>query len=1374
LGRILRFKQSSSLVSLDNRDPEEVGLLPASLRAYLVKSGGVLYDERAQSFQGLALVADMSGFTRTSEEILANHPHGSEQIGNMLTACFSPIIKVLSDNGFYIERFYGDALLATLETGRHEVSSVIRKVCSMLNAIPRDLLGTEEDVPRLPLRYGFAFGQMDNLCLGDPNAYVAYLAYGAPVAEALNLISTLAEYSVGFNQELGVLLNKSTSLPLAYFRPDTEELSPLKNFRSNHLFEANSLANSAVFSTPLARRALEDRQSGFGWELRKVYIIFATVATGDLRDQSHQTSLESIVRYFLRVIDSFRGGIYQIVQDENGLSCIAAFGVPTATHEDDAVRALKASVALLEDSKRGGFSSVAVAAGRAYCGLRSSGQHLEYAIVGRVINLAARMATFQTSDFPTCDENSAAEFADFANISTIKKTVLKGFDDAIGLHSIYSIRDVGKLPESTVGRAEELEMLANCFSKEALFEKKIVVLEGEPGIGKSHLLSAALNKAPNDGTLQISLIGSSADALGSTDRTVVIQKGAAQSQGFFLWRTLVRSTLGITDQVGSEQILSSLKHLLPTNPLALEYASLLNGLVDTEIEASAAVLSLGPDSRGILTQQLIQEIVLAGISNRPTVLILDDAHWLDSGSWVVLENIYRNVTHCSIVVATRPWSELSRRPPDLLLQGQASWHTISSMSYEQISDLARNTSEASVVSREILNYLFRTSGGNPFYCQQTLRLLLDEGLVHVDKRQCQLVNPTLPLAPEALPKTIEAIIYARLALLGPRDLAILKLASVWGFSFDLLTIEAAYSEGFRVNESYQTDLMSRGLIKTSPQGSGHEFEHALVRKVVYESVPHSVKLNLHELVAQFIERVTSTPSRQQVNELAYHWSEAENFKKAIPYLELVGEQSAKFGEYDEASKSLRAAIEFRLLLMPTRPTTENIVALARLRRILSQALFATGHIHQSAAQLVDAYKSLGFQSLTGSKAFFELALLTLTARFRRKKKEVVAEAALLADHLMQQFYFIGEPVGFLVASLTAIRLAKETGTQRAVARAYVGIALTRGLLHNLKGAEKTFEYAMELAKQSDRRYDQIMNRYVLGLMYAGFSNWEKSDYYSRHSIALAEQYLDFQGHEEAITILGTSLNWQGRFEESLSCFEKIYETSVDRGNKHHVYWSAYAMARALIPLGQIKKATDLLDEAQSVTHDVDVLSIVICSGLRATLLLHQGDVQAACASVAQIDSLRWKASSAVVYDGFVGQCNALVAALAAERASNGLALPAVKSKANRASLNLRAFALIYPFAKPTALLQRARYHVALGNLNRARKLLASAIDDAKTKGRMYIEATCYLERIAFGLCPDLIEHDNNMANRILTKLNCPRPINPIQIGVEAAKKSSNR
>ena len=428
-----------------------------------------------------------------------------------------------------------------------------------------------------------------------------------------------------------------------------------------------------------------------------------------------------------------------------------------------------------------------------------------------------------------------------------------------------------------IGREQETKQLRVALNETLTGNGHLFMLVGEPGSGKTRM------------TEQLATYARLCNAQ-------VLTGSCYEGEGapaFWPWLQIIRqyiqsrepsTLLSIMGSGASEiaHVVFELKELLPDLP---------------------ALPSLEPEQARFRLFDSVTTFLKNASRRQPLVVVLDDLHWADKASLLLLQFLARDVKDASIlVIGTYRDIDLGRHHPLLQTLGELSRLGLSTrivlrgLTEQDVARFIEMTTGI-VPTEKLVKTVYQQTEGNPFFLSEIVRLLVVEG---------QLEHPHSRTSTSArIPEGVREVIGRRLDRLSAECNRILTIASVIGREFNVDALEPLSDiSGDQVLELLDEASAAR-VINEVPQVMGkYSFVHALIRETLYDEIGVTRRVRLHRRIGEVLEKLYSNNLDAHLTELAYHFfqaSPAGNSDKAMSYALKAAKRAISLLAYEEAA-----------------------------------------------------------------------------------------------------------------------------------------------------------------------------------------------------------------------------------------------------------------------------------------------------------------------------------------------------------------------------------------------------------------------------------------------------------------------------------------
>ncbi len=602
------------------------------------------------------------------------------------------------------------------------------------------------------------------------------------------------------------------------------------------------------------------------------------------------------------VVARYDGTVAQYLGD--GL--MIYFGWPNA-HEDDAVRAVRAGLDIVATVK--GLAApdplavrIGIATGPVVVGHSADEQSDASLAVGETPNIAARLQSLAEPDAVILADNTRRLIAGTFELDDLGSHDVKGISAPVSVYRVVGESALESRFEAAhqialtplVGRDEEIGLLLKRWEQACDGDGQIVVVSGEPGIGKSRITQTLRERIGGEAHVRLRY-QCSPYHINSAFHPIIDQLARAAR---------------FAREDGAEARLDKLESLLRQTP----------GEAPAPLALFATMLSLPADRFPPLppsAQQQKQDFIaaladqtVALSTSSPVLMIFEDAHWIDPSTLEALDRVIDRIQDAAVllVITCRPefavpWTA----------RGHVTLHSLNRLGRRQGADMVARVSGGKAMPDEVLDQIIAKTDGVPLFVEELTKTVLEAGFLRAEKDRYVMDGPLPPLA---VPATLQDSLMARLDRLGGvKEIAQIGACIGREFGYDLLS-EIAPRNGL---DTALDELLASELIFR--HGHGEEatfsFKHALVQDAAYESLLKSRRQEIHANIASALR------SRQASPELiAYHYTEAQRFDDAIPYWLLAGQSASETSALAEAAGHLRRGIEI-IESLPATPQREQ-------------------------------------------------------------------------------------------------------------------------------------------------------------------------------------------------------------------------------------------------------------------------------------------------------------------------------------------------------------------------------------------------------------------------------------------------------------------
>ena len=653
-------------------------------------------------------------------------------------------------------------------------------------------------------------------------------------------------------------------------------------------------AAGPVAPAPVPAPAAPVARAGSAAERRQLTVMFCDLVGStalstrldpeDLRDviaAYHKCAAETVAR--------FRGFVAKYMGD----GVLIYFGYPEA-HEADAANAVRAGLALVEAIGKLDVGEsrhqvrIGIATGLVVVGeLVGSGEAQERNVVGETPNLAARLQSAAAPNSVLIAASTRRLTGDLFEYEAIDPGALKGFDGPVAAWRVLreqsmqsrfeQLRAANQVP--LVGREEELDLLSRRWAQAKAGEGRVVLLSGEPGIGKSRLIASLVERVDADG------------AVGMRYFCLPHQQGSV----------LQPIVAQISHAAGFDR----------DDTAALRRGKLEKLLGPAGAGAIADLLGIGTAAETAADPQRKRAQVLSALLDQltqlaargPLLMVFEDVHWSDPTSLELLTLTVERLHALPIllVITFRPDFQ-----PPWAGQPHVTTMTLNRLSRRDRMAMVEHVTGGKALPAALLEQIVERTDGVPLFVEELTKAVMESE---------QLDEPAQALA---IPTTLQASLMSRVDRLGSAR-EVLQIGAAIGreFSYELLAAVAGLPD--QVLQDALARLTEAELVfpRGTPPNATYSFKHALVQDTAYSTMLRARRQQLHAAIAAVLEKRFPDTAPEM---MAQQFEGAGRAGQAIGYWRRAGDRDLRRFAMREALAHYSAALR---LLTPMPETTER-------------------------------------------------------------------------------------------------------------------------------------------------------------------------------------------------------------------------------------------------------------------------------------------------------------------------------------------------------------------------------------------------------------------------------------------------------------------
>jgi len=1138
---------------------------------------------------GSALFADISGFTALTESLRNTYGErrGEEELTKQLGIVYTSLIREVEKYGGSVISFAGDSMLCWFDDVHGKTTPRVAACAFAMQMAMKsfEAIQVGDNSVVLTLKVTIATGPARRFVAGDPEI----LKYDLLAGDTVTRTSTAEHHA----QKGDVLLDKATVnalgdlLKVKEWREEDGERFAVVDHGTG--FDGQESPLPAIFRMPPPTKLMawmhytvfeweQYGQGGFLTEFRPCVALFIKFTGIDYDSDSAESELDNFIREVQNIVSRYEGTLLDITIGDKGSYAYVNFGALSA-HEDDARRAVKAALKLRNKTEL--RLQMGITQGLMRVGAYGGETRKTFSALGDDVNLAARLMTNAKEGEILLSSHVHKAVMDKFTFEPRPPLLMKGKAEPLPVFAVTgeSQRRAVRLQEPNyslpmVGRQAELKLIEEKLDLAKEGKSQVIGIVAEAGVGKSRLVAEVIRSARRTGFVGFG--------------------GACQSDGihtpYLTWKSIWQAFFDVDPEMSERKLLRNIEGEIKDRvPSRLEAMPLLNVVLDLSIPENDFTKNLEPKIRQSALHALLEDCLKAQATDEPTLIVIEDLHWIDALSHDLLEQLAKALAGHAVCFV------LAYRPPQMERLQTPRIEALEQFTRIELSELT--TAEAESAIRAKLMQLYPARGGalpaglvetlmaraqgNPFYLEELLNYVRDRGLDPADIENIEL------------PDSLHTLILSRIDQLSEGEKTTLRVASIVGRLFRAKWLTGYYPE-LGSYPQLKAALDALEALEITPLDSpepelAYLFKHIATHEVTYESLPFATRARLHEQLARYLESVDAA-----VETIAFHYGRSENKEKQIEYLRKAGEASQKnyandaaleyyglllpllkndkekiqiylkrgevlefIGNYDDAKRDYHAALE---------TTKEDLALKAGAQYALGKLNRLRGDYEPALEWLEGAKKArTQLEDAPGlAQVLIEIGMVLLRKGEYEQAREPLNEGLALAGEANDKFntalalnnqgtvaWYQGDYAAARALYEESLAIRREIGDKQSIAASLNNLGIVAYNQGDYAAARVLYEESQALSREMGNKWGIAMSLGNLGLVASDQGDYAAARVLYEESLAIRREMGDKNGVAFSLVYLAINNFVQGNYasarasyEESLVLCKEIDEKSL--------------------------------------------------------------------------------------------------------------------------------------------------------------------------------------------------------------------------------------
>ncbi len=865
--------------------------------------------KKFEIFKGTLFYIDISGFTSMSEKLASIGKEGAEKLAGIINDYFDNFNDIISHYGGDIYRFGGDAIFGFYEDKKKNISvsnALVAAKKTMEYVLKNDTVTIGKNKFSIKMHIGLAYGDIYFQDLESDYFLGGTLSY-----DLNKIVDTAGSGEIMVNKKFKNLAKD------AKFKKVEDDIYLLVNMDKVKARKKTIKIDLEKFSNDEIKKLTKKMQNYLpAWldkriilnpvfnpkdgEHRKMAVLFIHFKGFNI--ESDPLLAEEIISNFYKNVDKLteKYDAYLNKMDvyKDSARMLIVFGFPYA-HEDIYIRATSLAEEVMRFSKILRLKiKIGINGGFAFGSPIGDDYRREYTVMGDVVNLAARFATGAKENSIIVGESIYKKAQKVFDFEFLGERSYKGKSKKIKIYKPLEKKKVERVvlskwlseSEKFIGRKKEMVTVNEAIVKVLKKHGQIIGISGQAGLGKSRMTQEILKILK--------------------DKKFTVYEGDCVSYGTTLayhpWITLLNNYFEINPNDTIEEKEKKIeKRMGEISKKMLSWLPIVGEIMAVPFRDNELTKSLDAKLKKQRFFDIVLDILKFMSKKEPHCIVLDDIHWADSASMDMINYITRNIStnRLLFLLVFRPMAN-----KEFMEKKYYTQIDLKPFNKSDTMSLVKNLLNIKSFPDELKNLIIQKTQGNPFYTEEIIKSIIEQGFIKQDKKGKWVFSGNLKKL--NLPDSIEGVILSRIDRLEIKERDALQFASILGREFDFELLAGIYKHKKELleifNNLHKLDIIKKEISEGTTR---YFFKHIFTQEVAYDTISFEKRRELHRKVGSYIERTNKKKLQDVLGLLSYHYYKGENYEKSLVFSVEAGDKAKNVYANEEAIEFYTRAIE---------------------------------------------------------------------------------------------------------------------------------------------------------------------------------------------------------------------------------------------------------------------------------------------------------------------------------------------------------------------------------------------------------------------------------------------------------------------------------